>query len=164
MPCFIDGFHAGQCSLTNLADCVCTNVPLQAGVSQCVQTSCEFGEQYGTILGPASFSSWHQDSTRLLTLNIDTALVSQELCQGYPTESRRRYSRIFSIALPTISATVVGLRCLARYTVAQKLWWDDWSALMALVSRPVWSYRGIGAGALTIAVLPFRVVRVWICK
>ncbi|KAF6813865.1 integral membrane protein [Colletotrichum plurivorum] len=108
MPCFIDGFHAGQCSMTNLTDCVCTNVPLQAGVSQCAQTSCEFSDQY------------------------DTALVSQELCQGYPVVSRRRYSRIFSIALPTISATVVGLRCLARYTVTQKLWWDDWSALIAL--------------------------------
>ncbi|KAF6841850.1 integral membrane protein [Colletotrichum musicola] len=108
MPCFVDGFHAGHCSMTNLTDCICINVPLQAGVSQCVQTSCEFSDQY------------------------DTALVSQELCKGYPTESRRRYSRIFSIALPTISATVVALRCWARYTVTQKLWWDDWSALIAL--------------------------------
>lgn len=71
----------------------------------------------------------------MLTLNIDTALVSQELCEGFPTESRRRYSRIFSIALPTISATVVALRCFARFTVTHKLWWDDWTALIALVSR-----------------------------
>ncbi|KAF6796956.1 integral membrane protein [Colletotrichum sojae] len=166
LPCFIDGFHAGQCSMTNLTDCVCTNVPLQAGVSQCVQTSCEFSDQYGTDLGSASFSSWHRDSTRLLTSNVDTALVSQELCRGYPTQSRRRYSRVFSIALPTISATIVGLRCWARYTVTQKLWWDDWSALVALVSQPRPTSLGpaLGASALTIAVLSFRNVRVWFCK
>ncbi|TEA11261.1 Satratoxin biosynthesis SC1 cluster protein 4 [Colletotrichum sidae] len=108
MPCFLQGFHSGNCTLADLTDCVCTNTPLQARVSACVQVACTFQQQ------------------------VETAYISQELCHGYPIPERRRFSRVFSIVLPTISAIIVALRCLARLLVTRQLWWDDWTALMAL--------------------------------
>lgn len=48
MPCILEVFQSGGCKVEELADCVCTNVALQARISACVQTSCEFKDQMST--------------------------------------------------------------------------------------------------------------------
>ncbi|EXF84883.1 integral membrane protein [Colletotrichum fioriniae PJ7] len=109
MPCFVDAFHSGNCTIDSLTDCVCTNIPLQARASACIQQACEFDDQ------------------------VATARISQQLCEGYPYPDRRRFSKVFSIGLPVITILTVALRCLARLQVTNRLWWDDWTALIALV-------------------------------
>ncbi|OLN93074.1 hypothetical protein CCHL11_07529 [Colletotrichum chlorophyti] len=108
MPCFIEGFRSGNCTVTNFKDCMCTNIALQTSMSACVQTSCEFGDQ------------------------VETAKISQNTCRGYPVPERRKFSKIFSILLPSITTTIVFLRCVARIQITHKLWWDDWTAAVAL--------------------------------
>lgn len=125
MPCFAQGLQAGNCTMAGLTDCVCTNIPLQAGVSACVQTSCIFDQQ------------------------VATAEISQQLCRGYPIPERRRFSKVFSIVLPSISTATVALRCVARWTVTNQLWWDDWTALMGLfflIVTAVLGYYNAGLG------------------
>ncbi|KAL0942708.1 uncharacterized protein CTRU02_200594 [Colletotrichum truncatum] len=109
IPCFVEGYHTGNCTIGDLTDCICTNIPLQAQVSACVQKSCEFEDQ------------------------VASAHISQQLCRGYPIPDRRNTSRIFSDLLPSISTAIVALRCIARLKVTSHLWWDDWTALVALV-------------------------------
>lgn len=49
-PCTINALTAGGCDLFNataVAECSCTNVPLKAGMSLCVQDNCP-----SVILGP----------------------------------------------------------------------------------------------------------------
>ncbi|OHE97213.1 integral membrane protein [Colletotrichum orchidophilum] len=119
MPCFIDGIHTGNCTLdASLTDCVCTNIPLQAGVSACVQQACEFADQ------------------------VVTARISQQLCEGYPIPERRQTAKVFSIGLPIITTITVALRCIARLQVTKQLWWDDWTALIALALLIVMSGLG----------------------
>lgn len=108
LPCFIDGYNYGKCTVAGVTDCVCTNVPLQARVSECVQQACEFPDQLATV---------H---------------VTQKLCRGYPKQERRRFSSLFTIILPSITTITVALRCVARIRVTKKLWWDDGTALIAL--------------------------------
>ncbi|TQN69557.1 Satratoxin biosynthesis SC1 cluster protein 4, partial [Colletotrichum shisoi] len=109
MQCLVDGFHAGNCTMAALAGCMCTNVPLLAHISECVQTSCDlFADQV-----------------------------------GYPKQERRRFSKIFAIGLPLVTTLAVALRCVARLQVASKLWWDDWTALMALGFLIVMSGLGL---------------------
>ncbi|TKW48676.1 hypothetical protein CTA1_5936 [Colletotrichum tanaceti] len=109
MQCLVDGFHAGNCTMAGLAGCMCTNVPLLAHISECVQKSCDvFADQ------------------------VATARISQHLCQGYPKEERRQFSMIFAVGLPLLTSITVALRCVARLQVASRLWWDDWTALAAL--------------------------------
>ncbi|TIC92381.1 hypothetical protein CH35J_010247 [Colletotrichum higginsianum] len=118
--CLVDGFHAGNCTMAALAGCMCTNVPLLAHISECVQKSCDlFADQ------------------------VATARISQNLCKGYPREERRRFSKIFAIGLPLVTTLAVALRCVARLQVASKLWWDDWTALMALGFLIVMSGLGL---------------------
>ncbi|KAL0938568.1 CFEM domain containing integral membrane protein [Colletotrichum truncatum] len=100
----------GECTLDRLSDCVCNNITLQAKASACIQTSCEFQDQ------------------------IITAQASRELCRGYPVDEHRRQScRLLFSTLPVFTVAIVVLRFIARRMAKIKLWWDDWTALMALV-------------------------------
>ncbi|KXH27533.1 integral membrane protein [Colletotrichum salicis] len=118
MPCFVDAFHSGNCTLDGLTDCVCTNITLQAHASACIQQACEFDDQ------------------------VATARISQQLCESYPFHERRKFSKVFSIGLPVITILTVALRCLARFQVTNQLWWDDWTALIALAFLIVMSGLG----------------------
>ncbi|KAL2879486.1 hypothetical protein SGCOL_005091 [Colletotrichum sp. CLE4] len=124
MPCFVDAFHSGNCTLDGLTDCVCTNIPLQAHASACIQQACEFDDQ------------------------VATARISQRLCEGYPFPERRKFSKVFSIGLPVITILTVALRCLARLQVTNQLWWDDWTALIALAFLIVMSGLGYANAAM----------------
>lgn len=47
-PCTINALTAGGCDLFNataVAECSCTNVPLKAGMSLCVQDNCPWADQ-----------------------------------------------------------------------------------------------------------------------
>ncbi|KAK7450920.1 integral membrane protein [Colletotrichum acutatum] len=107
--CLLDGYHSAHCAIDKITDCVCTDIPLQARSSQCVQQSCDFNDQIATVN------------------------VSQELCKDYPIEEQARPAKFFSVALPTMTLVVVLLRCVARIQVASRLWWDDGAALIAMV-------------------------------
>jgi len=124
LPCFIDGWSYGKCTMAGVANCVCTNVPLQARVSECVQKACEFPDQVATV---------H---------------ITQNLCRDYPKQEYRRYSRVFSIVLPSFTAATVVLRCVARIQVAKRLWWDDATALIALGFLIVASGIGLASSSL----------------
>ncbi|OBR12573.1 Integral membrane protein [Colletotrichum higginsianum IMI 349063] len=124
----------GGCSLAKAADCVCTNTTLQAHVSQCVQTSCIYADQVGTL------QKFHLDVKACLlpsrpttdreSLPLVAAHISRDLCRGYPIEDRRSSTRIPAIVLPAITIAVVLLRCISRIAVAKGMWWDDWIALV----------------------------------
>ncbi|OHF04568.1 integral membrane protein, partial [Colletotrichum orchidophilum] len=58
---------------------------------------------------------------------------SQILCHEYPNQQRKGSYAIFAITLPAISTLIVFLRLFARWTVAHKLWWDDYVTMLALV-------------------------------
>ncbi|KZL67840.1 integral membrane protein [Colletotrichum tofieldiae] len=110
MPCLLKALQAGRCANGPIADCVCTDMTLQSYASTCVQMSCDFSEQ------------------------IVAAQFLHELCQGYPIpEERREFCRMFFIVLPIITAIVVSLRFVARWIGNVKFWWDDWTALVALL-------------------------------
>ncbi|WQF77013.1 Putative extracellular membrane protein, CFEM [Colletotrichum destructivum] len=110
MPCLLKALQAGRCANGPIADCVCTDMTLQSYASTCVQMSCDFSEQ------------------------IVAAQFLHELCQGYPIpEERREFCRMFFIVLPIITAIVVSLRFVARWIGNVKFWWDDWTALVALI-------------------------------
>ncbi|KAK2033733.1 hypothetical protein LX32DRAFT_702450 [Colletotrichum zoysiae] len=101
----------GGCSLAGLADCLCPNTTLRAYLSQCVQESCSYEDQVASLE------------------------ASQDLCHGYPIPDRQDEIRITGMVLPIVSALVVALRYVSRITVAKRLWWDDWTALMATMSN-----------------------------
>ncbi|KAL2874825.1 hypothetical protein SGCOL_009944 [Colletotrichum sp. CLE4] len=89
MACLIDGYHSTNCPIDKLADCVCTDIPLQARSSQCVQLSCGFNDQIGT---PGA-----------------TVNVTQELCKGYPNEPRERPAKFLSVGLPTMTLALLAV-------------------------------------------------------
>ncbi|KAK1981120.1 hypothetical protein LZ30DRAFT_658100 [Colletotrichum cereale] len=108
-PCLFDLLQTAGCGNKPLGECTCTNTPLQARIARCIQTSCELDEQ------------------------VLTARISQDFCHGYPIpEERRNFCRVFFIALPAFTAMVIVLRCIARRVGKIQLWWDDWTALIAL--------------------------------
>ncbi|WDK20004.1 heterokaryon incompatibility protein [Colletotrichum graminicola] len=124
LPCFIDGYNYGKCTMAWVANCVCTNVHLQARVSECVQRACEIPDQIATV---------H---------------ITQKLCRGYPKQEHRRYSKVLSIGLPSFTAATVFLRCVARKQVAKRLWWDDGTASIALGFLIVASGLGLASSSL----------------
>ncbi|KAK2059663.1 hypothetical protein LY76DRAFT_592122 [Colletotrichum caudatum] len=108
LPCFID-LATADCGNRPFGGCVCTNTHLQSRVAKCIQTSCDFSEQ------------------------VVAARISQEFCHGYPIpENRRNFCRVFLIVWPAITTLVVVLRIIARRVGKIRLWWDDWTALIAL--------------------------------
>jgi len=110
LPCFVDLLQTAECGSLPFGPCVCTNMRLQSQVSTCVQTSCVFEEQ------------------------VVTSRISQEFCHGYPIpEYRRNFCRVFLVVLPAITAVVVVMRFVSRRIGRIRLWWDDWTALIALL-------------------------------
>ncbi|RKK80746.1 hypothetical protein BFJ68_g17695 [Fusarium oxysporum] len=108
-PCLANALQQGGCGIADLADCVCTDIPLQANVSACVQLSCPFNDQ------------------------VEVGRVSNNLCIDYPKESRSGQVRVTGTASAAITFTIVALRCVARLMRTKRLWWDDWMALIATV-------------------------------
>ncbi|KAF4775595.1 hypothetical protein HER10_EVM0012338 [Colletotrichum scovillei] len=124
MPCFSEVLSSGRCQLSGLAKCACTNDDLQLRVSTCVQLSCDFTDQ------------------------VNALRKSQVLCYEYPTTSRRGSAPIFALALPIITLIIVLLRCFASWTIARKLWLDDYVTLVALGLLIISSVCGAIANSL----------------
>ncbi|CCF43882.1 integral membrane protein [Colletotrichum higginsianum] len=142
MQCLVDGFHAGNCTMAALAGCMCTNVPLLAHISERKKKEEEEKENHHSP-PPSPFAAHTDREPPFLPSPSATARISQNLCKGYPREERRRFSKIFAIGLPLVTTLAVALRCVARLQVASKLWWDDWTALMALGFLIVMSGLGL---------------------
>ncbi|KAM5364999.1 hypothetical protein ACJZ2D_011259 [Fusarium nematophilum] len=121
--CFAQGILDANCTITPisaLSDCICSNTTLQANLSACLQTSCSF-----------------QDRSAVVS-------TSNQLCDGYPVESRRHQLMSTAISCATITFSIVILRCVARLMVTSRLWWDDWTAIFAMVGVPGSPNRSAG--------------------
>ncbi|KAK1979116.1 hypothetical protein LZ30DRAFT_190010 [Colletotrichum cereale] len=134
VPCIVEGLSSGGCSLAGLADCLCPNITLRAHLSQCVQMSCSYEDQVGMCKSRIKHG---KISTDALGYALASLGASQGLCRGYPIPDRQSAIRITGMVLPAISVLIVALRYTSRLAVAKKLWWDDWTALMAAVSNIV---------------------------
>ncbi|KAH7353906.1 integral membrane protein [Plectosphaerella cucumerina] len=113
VPCILQQFEEGNCSITdiaNITDCACTNITLLAGLSNCVQASCSFIDQG------------------------DSALVLDDLCVGYPKESRQYLIVAWAVSSIALTSLFTVLRCISRYIVTSGLWWDDWLIIVAAIS------------------------------
>ncbi|RSL47050.1 hypothetical protein CEP54_013590 [Fusarium duplospermum] len=108
-PCLVKGLENGNCTLTAIAECMCTNITVQAELSECVQLSCSFKDQ------------------------AVASTLSNQICVGYPIESREHQVKAAAIACAAVAFPIVILRCVARLMVTKRLWWDDWTALVATV-------------------------------
>ncbi|KAH6997440.1 hypothetical protein EDB80DRAFT_585674 [Ilyonectria destructans] len=122
LPCLSSSFQEAACNLTAVPECLCPNTTLQADVSDCVRLSCAFNDQ------------------------ITVSALTNELCAGYPIESRRDQLVITSIACAAITFPIVFLRCVARLKVTSRLWWDDWTALIATVHSTPKNETGANLG------------------
>ncbi|RSL72418.1 hypothetical protein CEP53_001122 [Fusarium sp. AF-6] len=108
-PCLVKGLENGNCTLTAISECMCTNITIQAELSECVQLSCSFKDQ------------------------AVASTLSNQICVGYPIESRSQQVKAAAIACAAVAFPIVILRCVARLMVTKRLWWDDWTALVATV-------------------------------
>ncbi|KAH7304442.1 hypothetical protein B0I35DRAFT_329575, partial [Stachybotrys elegans] len=102
----------GNCSLTSVqvaSDCICANQAFQADLSSCVQLACPFADQAqaATLLGG--------------------------LCADYPIESRSTEVKVAIVSCLVLTLVIVVLRCIARWTVSNRLWWDDWTTIVATI-------------------------------
>ncbi|KAK9789107.1 putative Extracellular membrane protein CFEM domain-containing protein [Seiridium cardinale] len=112
LPCVVKGILGGNCPMTNitlLEDCVCTNNTVLAGLSNCVQTSCQFSDQ------------------------ITSGDLLMSMCAAYPKESRVNEVRTVALVALILSSTVVAARCTARLQLTGRLWSDDWTAIFATI-------------------------------
>ncbi|KAG7054311.1 integral membrane protein [Colletotrichum scovillei] len=110
LPCITQGLQEGNCSLASVAtvtECLCPNIKLQSDLSTCVQLKCHLEDQ------------------------ARAAKLETSLCDAYPKESRSNEVKTIAIALSVITFPVVALRCISRWKITNKLWWDDWTAIFA---------------------------------
>jgi hypothetical protein len=61
----------------------------------------------------------------------EAATLLGGLCAEYPIESRSTEVKVAIIACLVMTLVVVALRCIARWMVSNRLWWDDWTTLIA---------------------------------
>ncbi|KXJ88952.1 hypothetical protein Micbo1qcDRAFT_196884 [Microdochium bolleyi] len=102
-----------KCPLTDaklLADCICTSTDVMSRLSTIVQTSCPFQQQ------------------------LDSVIVLQGLCKGYPRESRVDLVKASAIATLAVSIPIVLLRLATTYFRTYDLGIDDWTCLGALIA------------------------------
>ncbi|KAH6722105.1 hypothetical protein BKA61DRAFT_666845 [Leptodontidium sp. MPI-SDFR-AT-0119] len=113
-PCALECVTKGLASiapnsLLPLNDIICRNITLQASLSECVQTSCQFKDQ------------------------IITSEIQKGLCQGYATESRSNEIIVLAAVFSGVTFPVAGLKFWTRWATSHRLEWDDYAALIATV-------------------------------
>ncbi|KZL68610.1 integral membrane protein [Colletotrichum incanum] len=96
-----------------------------------------------TAYAPMSLSKHESRNVYREPANLEIKSVSQQLCRKYPKQERRRFSKIFTVGLPALTTITVALRCVARLQATTRLWWDDWTALIALGILIVMSGLGL---------------------
>ncbi|CCF35247.1 hypothetical protein CH063_07076 [Colletotrichum higginsianum] len=92
----------------------------------------------GNYHNPGSNRSKHSLRSSIRDACEDTKLcstagASRDLCHGYPVPDRQDIARVTPVTFPAIATAMVLLRFVSRLIVAKKLWWDDWTALIAAV-------------------------------
>ncbi|KAH7408847.1 hypothetical protein BKA64DRAFT_383232 [Cadophora sp. MPI-SDFR-AT-0126] len=107
LNCSIASLTATRCDSSDFRNCLCLNSTLQAQLSICVQRTCSFGDQ------------------------LVAAETGQQLCAGYPQESRSATLRNLTIVLFSITIVFLILRPVSRWIVFGQLWIDDWVSIFA---------------------------------
>ncbi|CZT52440.1 uncharacterized protein RSE6_13775 [Rhynchosporium secalis] len=127
--CTITTLSAAGCTLTDVQNCLCTNMTLQLQLANCVYKSCNFTEQ--------------QTAAHIL---------QDQLCLGVPPlESRETEIIRGQYLLAAFTFPIVILRMISRIWVARRVWWDDWMVVIAATfmipntAIPIWTaYHGFG--------------------
>ncbi|KAF4636815.1 hypothetical protein G7Y89_g1265 [Cudoniella acicularis] len=105
--CALSEITLAGCQLDNLTGCICTNNTVQMQLGICVENTCNITEQ------------------------ITSSTILQQLCEGVPQQSRGPEIIRISIILMAVTFSVVALRCISRYLVVRKFWWDDGAIILA---------------------------------
>ena len=129
-----------QCDATNLRSCFCTNEILQAKVSICVLAECTYQEQVGNapFQSPSS-----RKSTGWMLICIVASNLQASTCEGVPQPSRSNEIIHTITILSAFTFPILCLRCISRWSITRRLWWDDWMAVLAGVRSPLqqrWMY------------------------
>ncbi|KAH8756854.1 hypothetical protein BGZ57DRAFT_772220, partial [Hyaloscypha finlandica] len=120
--CLETALASTQCDTTNLQSCFCTNEILQANVSICVLTECNYREQ-------------------VVASNLQAII-----CEGVPQPSRSNEIIHTIIVLSAFTFPILCLRCFSRWSITRQLWWDDWMAVLAGVRSPLQQLAKLGLG------------------
>ncbi|PVH76144.1 hypothetical protein DL98DRAFT_465509 [Cadophora sp. DSE1049] len=107
LTCLATSVANSTCAPTDTA-CVCSNVPLNAAISACVQSTCTIKQS-------------------LTTLNI-----THTLCED-PIRDKRNFYNILSNVFGVSSGVAVVLRFYSRWKSAQEFWYDDYSIIAVMV-------------------------------
>ncbi|KAL2070037.1 hypothetical protein VTL71DRAFT_14717 [Oculimacula yallundae] len=107
LTCLATSVANSTCAPTDTA-CVCSNVPLNAVIAACVQSSCTIKQS-------------------LTTLNI-----THHLCED-PIRDRRKFYNTLNNVFGIASAVAVLLRFYSRWKSTQPFWYDDYSIGFLLI-------------------------------
>ncbi|KAH8667114.1 hypothetical protein BX600DRAFT_550031 [Xylariales sp. PMI_506] len=113
LPCMTSTIEAADCGLANadqLASCLCTNIPLQSAINICVQLNCSSLAEQAAAFG-----------------------VENEVCAGYPIQSRTNVAIITATITIAVSVPIVAARCATRLMFTKRLWSDDYLSIFALI-------------------------------
>ncbi|KFY05161.1 hypothetical protein O988_00212 [Pseudogymnoascus sp. VKM F-3808] len=113
--CGVNVLVPAQCQLTDLSNCLCTNITLQLEFALCVLESCDLADQF-----------------------VTSTVLQSEICKGVPIPSRSAEIIRDVIIISAFTYVIIGLRFYSRALVTSKMWWDDWAiALAALLMIPM---------------------------
>lgn len=107
------------------ASCLCTNIPAEKSISDCVLANCTYQEL------------------------VKVEKVQYDLCYDEPKPSRRANIYAVTIILTVLTIIMVAVRCWSRYSVSKQFWWDDWfvifstACFLGLQANNLW---GVGMG------------------
>ncbi|KUJ09389.1 uncharacterized protein LY89DRAFT_788259 [Mollisia scopiformis] len=117
-----------NCAFTDLRSCMCTNYTLQYEIGACVLSTCNITDQI-----------------------ISSTITQNEICNGVPQPWEGGRAIRASIIIACFTFPIIGLRFITRIYITKKLWWDDWTILIATVlmlpntAIPIYlSYHGLG--------------------
>ena len=87
------------------------------------------------------FRIWDLDTNSRCA--VAATILQNDLCNGVPQPSRSGYTIRVTIIVTAFTYFIFALRCISRYMVARRIWWDDFALISAVVSFP-WKEREVG--------------------
>jgi hypothetical protein len=90
----------------------------------------------------------------------EIAEINLGLCAGIPVPDRSKELKLSGIVCIAITLPIIVLRCLSRWLISRKLWWDDLMICIAAVHfpKPMTYTQLIVQQAISVAILILDVI------
>ena len=123
LDCINENLPAIGCTLLDI-ECQCSSKNSTKILQPCLEKQCNYNETFGMLVAVIG--------SGITDVSVATLRIQASICDK-PHDNLSNSIRIVAYVTGIIPIIVIVMRFASRYVGSNKLWWDDWLHLAAVV-------------------------------